>query len=376
MNTLSSYHKNINNEINNIGKKNIKIEKKINILEKKINILEKKGFEKMSTDEIKNYYKLKNDLIEEKKNLKNKDKEFSNYHLDVVEHLIEYNDINIDYLKQFDNKKKTEQKVFNFDNKKNDISSFINDDIEQNKDKKKDIFEKYLEKVEENYIGKTDYISDFTNCNLCGTFMKLDEQLSYYICETCGFINNIVLLTEKQKNVNSSVNTNNFTYKRISHFIEWLNNLQGKGNITIPDEVIVGIKKKIKKLKLNKKNIVTKTIIKNILEKDNLTKYNDQITYILNIVNGKDFPNFGKDLEEKMIVMFKQVQEPFQKHCPKNRSNFLNYSYCIIKFLELLGHDEYIQYVDKLKSREKIYNQEQIWKKICKELRWEFISSI
>lgn len=29
-----------------------------------------------------------------------------------------------------------------------------------------------------------------------------------------------------------------------------------------------------------------------------------------------------------------------------------------------------------LKSSEKLYAQDQIWKKICKELRWEFIASV
>lgn len=40
------------------------------------------------------------------------------------------------------------------------------------------------------------------------------------------------------------------------------------------------------------------------------------------------------------------------------------------------GEDEYLQYFPLLKSNEKLYAQDQIWKKICKDLRWEFIASV
>ena len=32
----------------------------------------------------------------------------------------------------------------------------------------------------------------------------------------------------------------------------------------------------------------------------------------------------------------------FEKHCPKDRKNFLSYSYCLFKFFQLLGYDEFL----------------------------------
>lgn len=55
--------------------------------------------------------------------------------------------------------------------------------------------------------------------------------------------------------------------------------------------------------------------------------------------------------------------------CPGHR-------YTLYKFCELLGEDDYLQYFPLLKSNEKLYAQDQIWKKICKDLRWEFIPSV
>ncbi len=74
--------------------------------------------------------------------------------------------------------------------------------------------------------------------------------------------------------------------------------------------------------------------------------------------------------------MFSEIQEPFEKHCPTTRKNFLSYSYVLYKFCELLGEDSLKQHFPLLKSAEKLYAQDSIWKNICKELGWEFIRSI
>jgi hypothetical protein len=83
-----------------------------------------------------------------------------------------------------------------------------------------------------------------------------------------------------------------------------------------------------------------------------------------------------QELEERLRIMFKDIQTPFEKHCPSERKNFLSYSYVLYKFCELLGEDEYLQYFPLLKSKEKLYNQDVLFKKICEELRWEFIPTI
>ena len=74
--------------------------------------------------------------------------------------------------------------------------------------------------------------------------------------------------------------------------------------------------------------------------------------------------------------MFNQIQEPFDKHCPKNRKNFLSYSYTLHKFFQLLDKNEYLIYFPLLKSREKLFEQDEMWKNICKDLNWKFISSV
>jgi len=42
----------------------------------------------------------------------------------------------------------------------------------------------------------------------------------------------------------------------------------------------------------------------------------------------------------------------------------------------LLEMDEFLVCFPLLNSREKLHQQDQIWKKICEELQWEFIKSL
>ena len=74
--------------------------------------------------------------------------------------------------------------------------------------------------------------------------------------------------------------------------------------------------------------------------------------------------------------MFKEIQIPFTNNCPENRKNFLSYSYVLHKFCELLELDHLLQYFSLLKSREKLQQQDSIWKKICNDLEWQYIPSI
>lgn len=43
---------------------------------------------------------------------------------------------------------------------------------------------------------------------------------------------------------------------------------------------------------------------------------------------------------------------------------------------ELLGKDDLLKYFPLLKSKQKLHEQDKIWKDICADLRWQFIPSV
>ena len=82
------------------------------------------------------------------------------------------------------------------------------------------------------------------------------------------------------------------------------------------------------------------------------------------------------ELEDTLYNLFAELQAPYSKFCPDDRVNFLNYYYTAYKLCELLGEYTYLEDFPMLKDPEKRMEQDFIWKKICKELDWEFILTI
>jgi hypothetical protein len=74
--------------------------------------------------------------------------------------------------------------------------------------------------------------------------------------------------------------------------------------------------------------------------------------------------------------MFCLIQGPFLRFSPLQRKNFLSYSFCLHKMMQLLDRDEYLESFPLLKSREKLHQQDVIWQKICEDLGWDFIPSL
>jgi hypothetical protein len=167
-----------------------------------------------------------------------------------------------------------------------------------------------------------------------------------------------------------------FSYKRINHLNEWLNQIQGKETTEIPEEIYDKILLEIKKQRITNMAELTYDKVKQILKQLKVHKYYEHIPHIIHRLNGLPMPNFSQELEEKLRTMFKQIQTPFLKHSPPKRKNFLSYSYVLHKFLQLLEKDDYLVFFQLLKSRDKLALQDKIWQKICEEVQWQFIPSL
>ena len=167
-----------------------------------------------------------------------------------------------------------------------------------------------------------------------------------------------------------------FAYKKINHFNEWVAQFQAKESTDIPQEVYNLLLLEIKKERITNMAVLTPGKLREILKKLKLNKYYEHVPHIINRLNGLPPPVITRETEEKLRTMFKETQIPFSKHCPKGRKNFLSYSYILHKFFQLLGLDEFLPCFPLLKSREKLHQQDIIWEKICKEIKYEFIKSI
>ena len=242
-----------------------------------------------------------------------------------------------------------------------------------------DIYKKYLKEVEDGYdYAPKDRDVHETPCKQCGTMYSrtFDEAASEEICRECGAVEYIlgdeVGFKEEQEIEKHII----YSYKRENHFNEWISQFQAKESTTVPEDVIAKLRTEFRKQKVRDLSEITHEKVKALLKKLNYAKYYEHVPYIATIVSGITPPTMPQALEDKLRLMFHAIQAPFEKHKPLNRKNFLSYSFVLYKMSELLGEDEYLPCFPLLKSREKLYVQDQIWKKICDELRWEFVPTV
>lgn len=237
------------------------------------------------------------------------------------------------------------------------------------------LVDKYMSIIDKKYVRNVED-DNIEICKKCNNQMLCLQQDAIMICNLCGYQE--LLLVEQNRPIlkQNTKDTSHFCYKRINHFREWCNQVQGKESTDIPDEIFEKILTEIKKEKIVDLKTITYSKMRDILKRLRINKYYEHINYIINRINGIPTPQFSPELEEKLCNMFRSIQAPFLKHCPKDRKNFLSYSYVLYKFFQILGLNEYLKYFPLLKSREKLYVQDQIWKKICIDLNYEIIPSL
>ena len=288
---------------------------------------------------------------------------------------ISHNVINVlDALNNVNNDNTNSFYNINEDTATNSNNTDNTDNTDNNADKST-LVDKYMSIINKKYV-RTVEDENIEICKECNSQMICLQHDAIMICNTCGYQE--LLLVEQNRPIlkQNTKDTSHFCYKRINHFREWCNQVQGKESTDIPDEIFEKILSEIKKEKIIDLKTITYTKMRDILKRLRINKYYEHINYIINRINGIPTPQFSPELEEKLCNMFRSIQAPFLKHCPKDRKNFLSYSYVLYKFFQILKLDEYLKYFPLLKSREKLYVQDQIWKKICIELNYEIIPSL
>jgi hypothetical protein len=257
--------------------------------------------------------------------------------------------------------------------------------------KRREIYEDYMRTVE-NYTGafKRPVITAkeqkarsnkivIEKCKACGSEkLYTDEVASDTICMECGvcFPAELQCLNYAEEQEVNEKFVPVCGYKKENHLNEWILQFQGRETTTIPPEVLDQLRSEFKKEKIKSVNEISREKVKMYLKKLKLSKYYEHSTHITHLLNGLKPPEMSRELEDRLRLMFREIQTPFDKHCPKNRNNFLSYSYVLYKFCELLGEDEYLPFFPLLKSKDKLRQQDTIWKNICKELQWEYIATI
>jgi hypothetical protein len=242
----------------------------------------------------------------------------------------------------------------------------------------------YFGDIESSHVEMT---NDWQYCESCGVSGEMVIDRSNCICAACGAAMAMVELDSPEtlayKDREMIDTKPQFTYDKRSHLEDWLRRFQAKENRSIPQEILDKVVLEAKKERVKNLDLLTEDKVKRYLKRLGLNDYYDNVINIINRINGRPPFLLTTEIEEKIKHMFQQIQEPYEKHKPKNRKNFLSYSYTLHKFFQILGLNEFSKYFPLLKSPEKLRQQDDIFKKVAAEMamtdpgtNWVFYPSI
>ena len=249
----------------------------------------------------------------------------------------------------------------------------------RNVNNKGEMYNKYMDVIENVPIKQSSNSNVFLFCNNCGTPWTVSSTEALYICIECGEYESYFETSSTGMTYEQEITTDttiNFAYKRSDHLREILAQLQAKETSNIPDELLDSLRSEFKKARIEDLSEITQERVRFYLKKLKYNKYYENTRQITNILNGKPPPRLSEELYDKLINMFMAIQEPFEQVCPKGRKNFFSYNYILYKFCELLEEPEIMKLFPLLKSREKLYQQDCIWKQICEINEWPFYKSV
>jgi len=316
-------------------------------------------------------YKFTIDDLNERAQLLNKKDELDNIKKNLTENFNEMDyydktgDLIIQYYELRDENKniiKESKNIMEYLGKKK-VDKPIDTDVN-----KADLFEQYWKRIEGVRINMDDGTKRIKYCDDCKLEKILDYGISAYVCQCCGEIEDIILDEDRQIKDYSP-------YRRINHFREWLNQFQAKQTPEISEDVYKDIIIELNKNRINNFNELNKKKMKLILKKLGYNSYYEHIHYIINKLSNLPPPKITRDMEKIFIKMFTKIQLPWELYKQKNRKNFLSYSYVLYKFCELLELDHLLDCFTLHKDPNKLMENDDIWKKICNNLNWEFINS-
>lgn len=273
----------------------------------------------------------------------------------------------------------TEQKKLG--SKENAINNFFN--INTNKTEfqvpivDESITHKYLSNLDDSLINIGNFVRQTDICHFCGKgeFIPImDEGVRVCNNSLCGTSVPFLIENEKPSYKEPPKELCFYAYKKINHFKEILSQYQGKETTNISEDILNQIRNQIKKERIQLTDL-THSKTKELLKKLGLNKYYEHIVFIKNKLGIKP-PVMSQELETILCNLFIELQSPYSKHCPDYRVNFLNYYYVLYKLCELLNEKKFLSEIPMLKDREKLIEQDEIWKKMCKELDWEFKATI
>lgn len=241
-----------------------------------------------------------------------------------------------------------------------------------------DYYANYLKKVDSTFSNKAINKKANNICPHCNIEMIVNHFDGQIICEKCGQTEFTIIQDNKQSYSDGIVtqDANYFAYKKITHFKECMDQIQGKQRTEIPQIVFKKLRKKMKAERIkDPANELTPIMVRNMLKELKYEKYYEHIIYIMAKFGYKPVI-IPTDVEKKLEKMFTQVNIAFNVCCPADRKNFPSYKYVISKCIQIIGgYDWLLPLFPHPESQSRLDDMEELWRNVCKIVDLKFIPS-
>lgn len=207
----------------------------------------------------------------------------------------------------------------------------------------------------------------------CGSTMVYMPQTSELLCEKCGFSET------KFGDVDDDTDTpqpkpKRGSYEPTKHCRRWIQRIQAREVVDIPQEVIQKIKKFSQADRLTGERLTCSTL-RDYLHILKCTQYNDHVPLMRKIITGISPPQLTECELQLTYNYFDRVVRIFEEIKPVNKSNCPYHPMFIFKILEqILSGPNNVQRRHKilscihLQSRETLISHDRLWKVICQSI--------
>lgn len=294
-----------------------------------------------------------------------------------IAHLANSNDISSEDIEYMSKASKHLLKYTESQTKGSLLQDYINDCFNVEYRGNVDAVHELYTKLQPYLINQSSWVLNDELSDCCQAQCHIDTSRATSSCLACGMVSYYHevkmsdIWAEERGHVLSKV-----AYKRVNHFREWLNSIQGRQQVSaVLQNVIEKVERELKKERVVDMSKVTPAKIRQYLHTLRLGKYYEFTSVIYTTITNNPIPHFDSNIEQLLMQMFSAIQPVFDE-MEKKRKNFLSYSYTLHKMAQILNHNTILDFFPLLKSREKLHLQDKVWKRICTQMQWPFHASI
>lgn len=201
--------------------------------------------------------------------------------------------------------------------------------------------------------------------------LVLNTTRSVMCCPECGYSVAYLDATSSSTTFDEVTDFQQYSYKRVNHYLQWLALVQGKEAYRVSDDILQAVMCHLyDEQGITRSVDISQAHVRTALRRLRLRKAYDHVAQVTARISGAPAKHIPPEMETRLKNMFLQMQPAFARHAPRTRTNFLSYPYVLYRSFQILGLNHMLDDMVLLKGRDKLEANDAIFRKMCIDLGW------